>query len=199
MGDRELKKARKIIESGKIKSVSDLKYVVKYWYSMGNSSSDIVNTVKDMDFCWQIKTISPSEIIEIIIQECSLEEYESIIENICIYNNEIDFLKQIEDDNVRKLMYCFLIYSKINNHSSGWIRYNKDAIFKMCGFSYDFGNKCVSACCKNGLELRVIGAKHSLVCYHLGFRKIDGDIYLKINKYDDVMKAYDGIEWGNNE
>ena len=182
--------ARKIIESGKIKNIKDLRTVVEYWYSMGNSEADILNTIGDMEFCWQIKTISPEDIVRVIIQECVLNSYKLSIDSLTVYKSEVESLLKIQDSEVRKLMYCFLVYSKMNNHSSGWIRYDKDIIFKLGGFSINIGNKYISECCKNGLELRVIGTKHPLVCFRIGIKKIDGEQYFTLEKISDVMDKY---------
>lgn len=191
MIDKNSETARKIIDNGKIKSVKDLQTIISYWYKNGNSDSDILNAVNEMEFCWQIKTVSPEEIAKIIIRDCNLEEYKFTIKNIVIYKKEMEDLMNIDDENVRKLMYCFLIYSKINNHSSGWIRYDKNYIFHLGNFSNATGNKYVSDCCKYGLELRVIGAKHSLVCFHLGIKRIDGDVLYEIKNLDEVIEKYE--------
>lgn len=179
-----------IIKQNKIKNIEDLKIIIKYWRECGNNDADIKQTLKDMNFVWQIKTVDPDSIIDVILHDYDLDLYHKIINNIVIYKLEVEKLLQIKNKDVRKIMYCFLVYSKMNDHISGWIRYNKEFIFELCGISERHGNSLISSCCKNGLELRVIGTKHSLICFHLDFKRIDGEIAFVIDNYSDIIKKY---------
>lgn len=180
----------KIIQRKKIKSIDELRSVIKYWREKGNSDSDICQTLNDFDFVWPIKTIKPIDIIDALLKNFDSEFYYKCADDIKVYKTELEKLIEIKNKDTRKMMYCFLIYSKINDHTSGWIRYNKDFIFDLCGVSEKQGNACIPSCCKNGLELRVIGTKHSLICFHLDFKRIDGEVAFIIENYNDIMKKY---------
>lgn len=105
-----------------------------------------------------------------------LDNYENQIsmpsKTITFYSKEIEFLKSIEDLQIKESFYCLLLWTKINYHSSGYINLDLQGIydlfpsikgisdkeranrFKLC---YDYGF----------IDMRVIGKKEPIPCFKL--------------------------------
>lgn len=99
------------------------------------------------------------------------EEYVPFDE-ITITRKEFEWLADIKSIRTRKQVLCLIVWKKLHNHPSGWIKFNKEDIFSLLFSQKEFkqmeaDRKAYIDCFNNYSELRVIGSKNPIVCYSL--------------------------------
>ena len=184
----------KIIQSKKISSIKDIQVLVFYMIKKGFSVDDIKDKIStEYQVNYKIKDFSIESVIDILVQRGIPENLlKGESDSVEIYESEISHLKSVENADVRKILYLLLIIAKWSNHSSGWIRYDKKYLFNFWGFKYKDTEKTkvINECCKNGLDLRVVGSKNPIICFKLDFRDIDSKPIIVINETKDIKKTY---------
>lgn len=93
-------------------------------------------------------------------------------DDIVITSTEVQFLHNIEDVNMQRAMFAFLLWRKSHPHESGWIRFDAEGIgeiAKQVGASSKFIlTELVAEARKvNMIDMRVIGSKSPILCYSL--------------------------------
>lgn len=185
--------ALSVIENKKISSIKDLQVFVYYLLQEGFSVEEIKNKIKDYEVRYKIKDLSIDFVIDIISQNGIPE---NLLKNdnasVFLYQSEIDYLKNISDETVRKILFLLLVISKWSNHSSGWIRYDKKYLFDFWKIKCKENEKTkiMNECCRNGLELRVIGSKSPIICFKVGFRDIENNYIKELKTNNDIVKVY---------
>lgn len=182
-----------IIQNKTLTSLSEVKLVVNYLQRKGTPTDVIIRTLKTYEWEFSYKGITQSEIIEAIaLQKSDADIIKGSFENVIIYEDEVDYLLLVEDEIVRKILFYFLVVAKWNNHPSWWVRYDRDSAFEFWGIkkSVREREKIMQNCCNNGLDLRVIGSKNSMVCFNLFFRMPVGEEAIRISNEDEIRDAY---------
>ena len=84
---------------------------------------------------------------------------------ISFYDLEIEFLKSLPDEKVKRLFYSLLCFEKLHWHESGWIRFEIDELAELGGLKTlkceDFADLVPF-----GLKMRVTGSKNAVSTYY---------------------------------
>lgn len=190
----DIQKGMEIVSTKKVRSFVDLKNLVLCFMKEGIVCEDATKIINsDYEILFDLKSIPLYQIISLIYCKFK-DEIDELrdFEDVNIYEEEYLFLKEISDLTERKILYTFLVLSKYNDHPSGWIRYEKDFIFDLWGLKVNGAKKVelLNTCCKDGLDLSVIGGKNPIACFKVRFRTIQDKPFIKINKFCDLKKIY---------
>lgn len=94
------------------------------------------------------------------IQNQLLDEF-----TISFYDLEIEFLKSLPDEKIKRLFYSLLCFEKLHWHESGWIRFEIDDLAEIGGLKTlkceDFADLVPF-----GLKMRVTGSKNAVSTYY---------------------------------
>ena len=96
------------------------------------------------------------------------QDYKTKIETeqvISFYDLEIEFLKSLPSEKIKRLFYSLLCFEKLHWHESGWIRFEIDELAELGGLKTlkceDFADLVPF-----GLEMRVTGSKNAVSTYY---------------------------------
>ena len=96
------------------------------------------------------------------------QNYKTKIETeqvMSFYDLEIEFLKSLPSEKIKRLFYSLLCFEKLNWHESGWIRFEIDELAELCGLKTlkceDFADLVPF-----GLKMRVTGSKNAVSTYY---------------------------------
>ena len=119
------------------------------------------------------------------IQNQLLDEF-----TISFYDLEIEFLKSLPNEKIKRLFYSLLCFEKLHWHESGWIRFEIDELAELGGLKT---LKCedFSDLVPFGLDMRVTGSKNAVTTY--------SSIWIMISQKNngtigDVVKTINGLE-----
>ena len=84
---------------------------------------------------------------------------------ISFYDLEIEFLKSLPDEKIKRLFYSLLCFEKLHWHESGWIRFEIDELAELGGLK---ALKCedFADLVPFGLKMRVTGSKNAVSTYY---------------------------------
>ena len=84
---------------------------------------------------------------------------------ISFYDLEIEFLKSLPNEKIKRLFYSLLCFEKLHWHESGWIRFEIDKLAELGGLKTlkceDFADLVPF-----GLKMRVTGSKNAVSTYY---------------------------------
>lgn len=85
--------------------------------------------------------------------------------NIVFYDLEIEFLKSLPNEKIKRLFYSLLCFEKLHWHESGWIRFEIDELAELGGLKT---LKCedLADLVPFGLKMRVTGSKNAVSTYY---------------------------------
>ena len=96
------------------------------------------------------------------------QDYKTKIETeqvISFYDLEIEFLKSLPSEKIKRLFYSLLCFEKLHCHESGWIRFEIDDLAELGGLKTlkceDFADLVPF-----GLKMRVTGSKNAVSTYY---------------------------------
>ncbi len=96
------------------------------------------------------------------------QDYKTKIETeqvISFYDLEIEFLKSLPSEKIKRLFYSLLCFEKLHWHESGWIRFEIDELAELGGLNTlkceDFADLVPF-----GLKMRVTGSKNAVSTYY---------------------------------
>lgn len=118
------------------------------------------------------------------IQNQLLDEF-----TISFYDLEIEFLKSLPNEKIKRLFYSLLCFEKLHWHESGWIRFEIDELAELGGLKIlrceDFADLVPF-----GLRMRVTGSKNAVSTYY----SIWMMIFEKNNKVGKIVKTINRSE-----
>ena len=84
---------------------------------------------------------------------------------ILFYDLEIDFLKSLPNEKIKRLFYSLLCFEKLHWHESGWIRFEIDELAELGGLK---ALKCedFADLVPFGLKMRETGSKNAVSTYY---------------------------------
>lgn len=99
------------------------------------------------------------------------EEYVHF-DDVRITRKEFEWLAKVKKIKTRKQLFCLIVWKKLHNHPSGWIRLDKEEIFSLLFTPNEIRQMNLDPygytdCFGGYSELRVIGSKNPIVCYRL--------------------------------
>ena len=108
---------------------------------------------------------SLANILKEEFERLSLEKSIGRDVNIVIYDLEIEFLKSLPNEKIKRLFYSLLCFEKLHWHESGWIRFEIDELAELGGLKTlkceDFADLVPF-----GLKMRVTGSKNAVSTYY---------------------------------
>ena len=108
---------------------------------------------------------SLANILKEEFERLSLEKSIGRDVNIIFYDLEIEFLKSLPNEKIKRLFYSLLCFEKLHWHESGWIRFEIDDLAELGGLKTlkceDFADLGPF-----GLEMRVTGSKNAVSTYY---------------------------------
>ncbi len=147
---------------GKSEKIS-IRLLIKHYRSIGLSKEEsIVAMVEFMSLTVpQFKEFQWKQTIERLANVVYENEQELIVvDKVEITQNELDFITSIEDNRQQKVLFCLLVYKKVQNkmhkQENEWFNGSLSEIFKMAKISGKHGT--VAAQCKMIYDLKELGA-----------------------------------------
>ncbi len=118
------------------------------------------------------------------------ERKKYLIGSIDFYEKEIEFLRSLPNEKIKRLFYSLLCFEKLHWHESGWIRFEIDELADLGGLKNlrceDFADLVPF-----GLDMRVTGSKNAVTTYSsiwiMVFQKNNGEI-------GKIVKTIGGLE-----
>lgn len=99
---------------------------------------------------------------------CDAADHQRQVERdmtIYFYDGEIDFLRSLPNEKIKRLFYSLLCFEKLHWHESGWIRFEIDELAELGGLKMlkceDFADLVPF-----GLKMRVTGSKNAVSTYY---------------------------------
>ena len=195
-----MQQVAQILKTRTLFSIQDLYNLIHLYISEGKTKEEILSKLETFYWGFEIPSIDHVQLVNLILDKAKGNKVErGMFDSVILYESEIEHLKSIQNDTVRKILYTALIYSKWDNHSSGWIRYDKENFFLFWGLKLSEKEKSeiMRGCINEGLMLKVVGSKNPTVCFQINFRKFSGIHVKQIVKIDEVKFGY--IELFGNE
>ena len=91
-----------------------------------------------------------------------------------IVESEREFLRQIDDKEVKRLLTVLLFQAKENWHHTGWIRYDEKKVMEACGVkNHSKFLEITQRAVQKGLSFRVVGSKNPILCFKLSFLEVE--------------------------
>lgn len=149
--------------------------------------------IKEQDIEATISKFVCEDSLNILKETLREQNYEKMIQidqKISLYDLEIEFLKSLPSEKIKRLFYSLLCFEKLHWHESGWIRFEIDELAELGGLKElkceDFADLVPF-----GLKMRVTGSKNAVSTYY----SIGWTIDKQTGKYRE-KKAVDvmGIE-----
>ena len=104
-------------------------------------------------------------ILKRVFRERKSEKMIAAEQMISFYDLEIDFLKSLPNEKIKRLFYSLLCFEKLHWHESGWIRFEIDELAELGGLKIlkceDFADLVPF-----GLKMRVTGSKNAVSTYY---------------------------------
>lgn len=114
------------------------------------------------------KVFLPEEMIKKLTDKVAEENITRKIsrdQEIYFYDLEIQFLKSLPNEKIKRLFYSLLCFEKLHWHESGWIRFEIDELTELGGLKMlkceDFADLVPF-----GLKMRVTGSKNAVSTYY---------------------------------
>ena len=124
--------------------------------------------IKKSDVDKIVSMLSDDSLANILKEEferLSLEKSIGRDVNIVFYDLEIEFLKSLPNEKIKRLFYSLLCFEKLHWHESGWIRFEIDELAELGGLKTlkceDFADLVPF-----GLKMRVTGSKNAVSTYY---------------------------------
>lgn len=124
--------------------------------------------IKEQDIETMFSNLVCENSLNILKEAFREQDYKTKIETeqvISFYNLEIEFLKSLPSEKIKRLFYSLLCFEKLHWHESGWIRFEIDELAELGGLKTlkceDFADLVPF-----GLKMRVTGSKNAVSTYY---------------------------------
>ena len=118
----------------------------------------------DKDRKWIVAEETIEKLRDMIIMEENNHKIE-VDQIMSFYDLEIEFLKSLPNEKIKRLFYSLLCFEKLHWHESGWIRFEIDELAELGGLKTlkceDFADLVPF-----GLRMRVTGSKNAVSTYY---------------------------------
>ena len=193
----------RLLQEKVISSLDELKQLTVYFTKQGLDVSQILETLGKYEIKFEIKGVKVDEVVRLLVTMNPPSKKEKQ-EEFDIYASEVKYLKDVSDATDRKILFLLLAISKYDNHPTGWIKYNRDLLFKFWGLKLTNPQKSavINRCCKNkAIDLRVIGSKNPIVCFKVNFQSYDFANAVAKLRFNDssIIDFYDSYLYGDEE
>lgn len=124
--------------------------------------------IKEQDIETLFSNLVCEDSLNILKEVFREQDYKKLVETdqvISFYDLEIEFLKSLSSEKIKRLFYSLLCFEKLHWHESGWIRFEIGELAELSGLKTlkceDFAD-LVSF----GLKMRVTGSKNAVSTYY---------------------------------
>ena len=124
--------------------------------------------IKEQDIETLFSNLVCEDSLNILKEMFREQDYKKVVETdqvISFYDLEIDFLKSLPNEKIKRLFYSLLCFEKLHWHESGWIRFEIDELAELGGLKTlkceDFADLVPF-----GLKMRVTGSKNAVSTYY---------------------------------
>lgn len=124
--------------------------------------------IKEQDIETLFSNLVCGDSLNILKEVFREQDYKNLVETdqvISFYDLEIEFLKSLPSEKIKRLFYSLLCFEKLHWHESGWIRFEIDEIAEIGGLKMlkceDFADLVPF-----GLKMRVTGSKNAVSTYY---------------------------------
>lgn len=124
--------------------------------------------IKEQDIETLFSNLVCEDSLNILKEMFREQDYKKVVETdqvISFYDLEIDFLKSLPNEKIKRLFYSLLCFEKLHWHESGWIRFEIDELTELGGLKTlkceDFADLVPF-----GLKMRVTGSKNAVSTYY---------------------------------
>ena len=124
--------------------------------------------IKEQDIETLFSNLVCEDSLNILKEVFREQDYKTKIETeqvISFYDLEIEFLKSLPSEKIKRLFYSLLCFEKLHWHESGWIRFEIDELAELGGLKTlkceDFADLVPF-----GLKMRVTGSKNAVSTYY---------------------------------
>ena len=124
--------------------------------------------IKEQDIETLFSNLVCEDSLNILKEMFREQDYKKMVETdqvISFYDLEIDFLKSLPNEKIKRLFYSLLCFEKLHWHESGWIRFEIDELAELGGLKTlkceDFADLVPF-----GLKMRVTGSKNAVSTYY---------------------------------
>lgn len=124
--------------------------------------------IKEQDIETLFSNLVCEDNLNILKEVFREQDYKKTIEIdqvISFYDLEIEFLKSLPSEKIKRLFYSLLCFEKLHWHESGWIRFEIDELAEIGGLKTlkceDFADLVPF-----GLKMRVTGSKNAVSTYY---------------------------------
>ena len=124
--------------------------------------------IKEQDIETLFSNLVCEDSLNILKEVFRERDYKTKIETeqvISFYDLEIEFLKSLPSEKIKRLFYSLLCFEKLHWHESGWIRFEIDELAELGGLKIlkceDFADLVPF-----GLKMRVTGSKNAVSTYY---------------------------------
>ena len=124
--------------------------------------------IKEQDIETLFSNLVCEDSLNILKEVFRERDYKTKIETeqvISFYDLEIEFLKSLPSEKIKRLFYSLLCFEKLHWHESGWIRFEIDELAELGGLKTlkceDFADLVPF-----GLKMRVTGSKNAVSTYY---------------------------------
>lgn len=182
---------KKIFNTKKINSYKDLKAIAEYWEENFLTYDDVKDFINILEFNFPIDPKHKEEIFRTILSDNSIQ-YDFGGEDLVIYDDEYDYIMSGKEHGISKILFAFLINSKIHPHESGWVKYEKEEILKLVDEKLCNKTRILLEKCLNGfLDISVIGSKNPIICYKIAIAKNENHkIAFTVGRYENFSDIY---------
>ena len=124
--------------------------------------------IKEQDIETLFSNLVCEDSLNILKEVFREQDYKTKIETeqvISFYDLEIEFLRSLPSEKIKRLFYSLLCFEKLHWHESGWIRFEIDDLAELGGLKTlkceDFADLVPF-----GLKMRVTGSKNAVSTYY---------------------------------
>lgn len=152
-----------------IKSMKVVEEYIQLCVDQGISLLTIADRLKSFNYSFDTRGINWEHLVSAVARRSKIKH--GSFENVCIYETEARKICALRDENARQFLYIALVTQKWDNHPSGWIKYERDDFFDFweMKLSAKEKEKVASMAVNAGMQLRVVGSKKPIPCFHIDF------------------------------
>lgn len=188
------KTAKAVIASQTFHNLDEVRQLVEYRYTYQKGINEIIDEILKFNFKFSTLGIDWNFLVSGIIRSFNARpQMFGSWENVVLYEEEITQLKSISLLAAQQIMFFLLIIYKWNSHPSGWIdftRYQGFVFWDLQNYTRNQQEEVMRVCCAHGLELRVVGSKEPMICFHINWVQNTGKVVAQLKSEDEIKSTF---------
>ena len=173
-------------------------YIAKYYYSPALSVTEYVDLVlkKAQEFELDPKDYQEYKYISFLKgvckkiltgdKECELRQ----IENVVIYESELDIINKGETDREKKILFTLYILAKINPYGNGWVNNSLKEIFNLANVTASTADRAKMMYKLYSAGLIEQNHKNDVLAYKVNLGKETENTVITISQFKNLGNQY---------